>query len=46
MSGALLEFYYPLATTGDSTAVCNSIEFIMHDLQFNFILHSVHYWAV
>ncbi|WP_416839028.1 cytochrome b [Haloferax sp. DFSO52] len=45
ISGALLGFYYSPATTGDPTTAYNSIEFIMRDLQFGFMLRSIHRWS-
>ncbi|ELZ91715.1 menaquinol--cytochrome-c reductase (cytochrome bc complex) cytochrome b subunit [Haloferax mucosum ATCC BAA-1512] len=45
ISGALLGFYYSPATTGDPTTAYSQIEFIMRDLQFGFMLRSVHRWA-
>lgn len=45
MSGALLGSYYSPVTTGDPTTAYNSIKLIMRDLQFGFILRSVHRWA-
>jgi len=44
-SGALLGFYYSPATTGDPSTAYNSITFIMRDLQFGFMLRSIHRWA-
>ena len=45
VSGALLGFYYSPATAGDPTAAYASVEAIMRDLQFGFMLRSVHRWA-
>jgi quinol-cytochrome oxidoreductase complex cytochrome b subunit len=45
ISGALLGFYYAPATTGDPTAAYSSIEFIMTELQFGFMLRSIHRWS-
>mgnify|MGYP000170992945 FL=1 len=45
ISGALLGFYYSPATTGDPSTAYNSIAFIMRDLQFGFMLRSIHRWA-
>jgi quinol-cytochrome oxidoreductase complex cytochrome b subunit len=44
-SGALLGFYYSPATTGDPSTAYNSIAFIMRDLQFGFMLRSIHRWS-
>ncbi|WP_144901744.1 cytochrome b [Halobellus captivus] len=45
ISGALLGFYYSPATTGDPSTAYNSIAFIMQDLQFGFMLRSIHRWS-
>ncbi|MFC6826298.1 cytochrome b [Halopelagius fulvigenes] len=45
ISGALLGFYYSPAATGDPTAAYSSIEFIMTELQFGFMLRSIHRWS-
>ncbi|WP_336022066.1 cytochrome b [Halobellus salinisoli] len=45
ISGALLGFYYSPATTGDPSTAYNSIAFIMRDLQFGFMLRSIHRWS-
>ncbi|MUV57834.1 cytochrome bc complex cytochrome b subunit [Halogeometricum sp. CBA1124] len=45
ISGALLGFYYSPATTGDPSTAYNSIEFIMTELQFGFMLRSIHRWS-
>ena len=49
ISGALLGFYYtPSAVgggAGDPTAAYNQIAFIMTDLQFGFMLRSIHRWS-
>jgi quinol-cytochrome oxidoreductase complex cytochrome b subunit len=45
ISGALLGFYYSPAATGDPSTAYNSIAFIMRDLQFGFMLRSIHRWS-
>ncbi|SFR47522.1 cytochrome b [Halogeometricum limi] len=45
ISGALLGFYYSPATTGDPTTAYSSITFIMTELQFGFMLRSIHRWS-
>ncbi|MFC7166446.1 cytochrome b [Halospeciosus flavus] len=45
MSGALLGFYYAPSTAGDPSAAYNSITYIMTDLNFGFMLRSLHRWA-
>ena len=45
VSGALLGFYYAPATTGDPSAAYNQITFIMTDLNFGFMLRSIHRWS-
>ncbi|MFB6220435.1 MAG: cytochrome bc complex cytochrome b subunit [Halolamina sp.] len=49
ISGALLGFYYSPASAGagpgEATVAYNSIAFIMQDLQFGFMLRSVHRWS-
>jgi quinol-cytochrome oxidoreductase complex cytochrome b subunit len=45
VSGALLGFYYAPAQTGDPSTAYNSITFIMTDLQFGFMLRSIHRWS-
>ncbi|MFC6991980.1 cytochrome bc complex cytochrome b subunit [Haladaptatus sp. GCM10025707] len=45
ISGALLGFYYAPATAGDPSTAYNSIVFIMQDLNFGFMLRSIHRWS-
>jgi len=45
LSGALLGFYYAPSTVGDPSAAYNSITFIMTDLNFGFMLRSIHRWS-
>ncbi|EMA39300.1 cytochrome b [Halococcus hamelinensis] len=45
LSGALLGFYYAPATTGDPTAAYGSITMIMTELNFGFMLRSLHRWS-
>ncbi len=45
VSGALLGFYYAPATAGDPSAAYNQITFIMTDLNFGFMLRSMHRWS-
>jgi len=45
ISGALLGFYYSPATTGDPTAAYSQITYIMTQLNFGFMLRSLHRWA-
>ncbi|SEO39230.1 Cytochrome b(N-terminal)/b6/petB [Halogranum amylolyticum] len=47
VSGALLGFYYSPAQGNpeEATVAYNSIAFIMQDLQFGFMLRSVHRWS-
>jgi cytochrome b6 len=47
ISGALLGFYYSPAqgSPEEATVAYNSIAFIMQDLQFGFMLRSVHRWS-
>jgi quinol-cytochrome oxidoreductase complex cytochrome b subunit len=45
LSGVLLGFYYVPATTGDPSVAYASIEFVMTDLQFGFMLRSIHRWS-
>ena len=48
VSGALLGFYYtPGATgaTGDPMSAYRSLEFIMTDLNFGYMLRSIHRWS-
>jgi len=45
ISGALLGFYYAPATTGDPTTAYNQLAFIMTELNFGFMLRSIHRWS-
>jgi quinol-cytochrome oxidoreductase complex cytochrome b subunit len=45
ISGALLGFYYAPATAGDPSAAYNQITFIMTELNFGFMLRSIHRWS-
>ena len=45
VSGALLGFYYSPSTAGDPSAAYNSMEAIMVDLNFGFMLRSIHRWS-
>ncbi|WP_049970935.1 cytochrome b [Haladaptatus cibarius] len=45
VSGALLGFYYSPSTAGDPTAAYNQLAYIMADLNFGFMLRSIHRWA-
>jgi quinol-cytochrome oxidoreductase complex cytochrome b subunit len=47
ISGALLGFYYAPGGngTGDPSLAYDSITFIMRDLQFGFMLRSIHRWS-
>ena len=45
ISGALLGFYYAPSTAGDPSAAYNSITFIMTDLNFGYMLRSIHRWS-
>jgi cytochrome b6 len=45
LSGALLGFYYSPSTAGDPSAAYNQIAFIMTDLNFGFMLRSIHRWS-
>ncbi|WP_115865092.1 cytochrome b [Halorussus litoreus] len=45
VSGALLGFYYAPATTGDPSSAYNQLAFIMTDLNFGFMLRSLHRWS-
>ncbi|WP_440991155.1 cytochrome b [Haloarchaeobius baliensis] len=45
ISGALLGFYYSPSTAGDPSAAYNQIVFIMQDLNFGFMLRSLHRWS-
>jgi quinol-cytochrome oxidoreductase complex cytochrome b subunit len=45
ISGALLGFYYAPATAGDPSAAYNQITFIMTDLNFGYMLRSIHRWS-
>jgi len=45
VSGALLGFYYAPATAGEPTAAYAQITFIMTDLNFGFMLRSMHRWS-
>lgn len=45
VTGALLGFYYAPATAGDPSAAYNQITFIMTDLNFGFMLRSMHRWS-
>ena len=49
ISGALLGFYYSPSTVGggagEATPAYNQIAFIMTDLQFGFMLRSIHRWS-
>jgi cytochrome b6 len=49
ISGALLGFYYspaaPAGATGDPSVAYSSIELIMTELQFGYMLRSIHRWS-
>jgi len=45
ISGALLGFYYAPATAGNPSAAYNQITFIMTNLNFGFMLRSIHRWS-
>ena len=45
ISGALLGFYYSPATAGDPSVAYNQIVYIMTDLNFGFMLRSIHRWS-
>ncbi|GAA0202080.1 cytochrome bc complex cytochrome b subunit [Haladaptatus pallidirubidus] len=45
VSGALLGFYYSPSTAGDPTAAYNQLAYIMTDLNFGFMLRSIHRWS-
>lgn len=45
LSGALLGFYYSPSTAGDPSAAYNQLAFIMTDLNFGFMLRSIHRWS-
>ena len=45
ISGALLGFYYAPATVGDPANAYDQMLFIMGDLDFGFMLRSIHRWA-
>jgi cytochrome b6 len=45
VSGALLGFYYSPATTGDPSTAYNQVAFIMTDLNFGYMLRSIHRWS-
>ncbi|MFC6871957.1 cytochrome b [Halobellus marinus] len=47
ISGALLGFYYSPSTAAaaEATVAYDSIAFIMRDLQFGFMLRSIHRWS-
>ncbi|WP_458187367.1 cytochrome b [Haladaptatus sp. NG-WS-4] len=45
ISGALLGFYYSPSTAGDPSAAYSQLELIMTDLNFGFMLRSIHRWS-
>ncbi|MFB6195560.1 MAG: cytochrome bc complex cytochrome b subunit, partial [Haloplanus sp.] len=45
VTGALLGFYYAPAQTGDPSTAYNSIAYIMTELQFGYMLRSMHRWS-
>ncbi|WP_134669122.1 cytochrome b [Halorussus marinus] len=45
LSGALLGFYYAPGTEGDPSLAYNQLAFIMTDLNFGFMLRSIHRWS-
>src|SRR6056297_2740101 len=45
ISGALLGFYYSPSTAGDPSAAYNQLTFIMTELNFGFMLRSLHRWS-
>ena len=45
VSGALLGFYYSPSTAGDPTAAYNQLDLIMTQLNFGFMLRSIHRWS-
>ena len=45
VSGALLGFYYAPGTAGDPSVAYNQLAFIMTDLNFGFMLRSIHRWS-
>ncbi|WP_129114979.1 cytochrome b [Halegenticoccus tardaugens] len=47
ISGALLGFYYAPSTaeSGDATVAYEALRYIMTELQFGFMLRSIHRWA-
>ncbi|WP_266076754.1 cytochrome b [Haladaptatus caseinilyticus] len=45
ISGALLGFYYAPSTAGETTAAYTQLTYIMTDLNFGFMLRSIHRWS-
>ncbi|WP_327051395.1 cytochrome b [Halomicrococcus gelatinilyticus] len=45
ISGALLGFYYSPSTAGDPSTAYNQLTFIMTELNFGFMLRSLHRWS-
>ncbi|WP_135820143.1 cytochrome b [Halostella litorea] len=45
VSGALLGFYYSPATAGETAAAYEQVIFIMTDLNFGYMLRSIHRWS-
>ncbi len=45
ITGALLGFYYAPATAGDPSAAYNQLLVIMGDINFGFMLRSIHRWS-
>ncbi|NHN47370.1 cytochrome bc complex cytochrome b subunit [Halostella sp. JP-L12] len=45
VSGALLGFYYSPATAGETAAAYEQVVYIMTDLNFGYMLRSIHRWS-
>ena len=45
VSGALLGFYYAPATAGETAAAYDQVIYIMTDLNFGYMLRSIHRWS-
>src|SRR6056297_3263561 len=45
ISGALLGFYYSPSTAGDPSTAYNQLTFIMTEMNFGFMLRSIHRWS-
>jgi quinol-cytochrome oxidoreductase complex cytochrome b subunit len=45
VSGALLGFYYSPATAGETAAAYEQVIYIMTDLNFGYMLRSIHRWS-